>query len=259
LTVRAGQTKMDSIMEESPSPTQSDYAVKLPVFEGPLDLLLHLIKKQEIHIYDIPISLITRQYLEYLDLLKSLNLAVAGEFLVMAATLIHIKSRTLLPPAETEEGEEEEDPRAELVRRLMEYQRFKEAAEQLSQRELEWRDVFGRPPAAPINGQEEEISLSDISLFDLLDALKAVLARVPEKRSLEIIVDELSVQDRMTLILDSLEERESAAFSELFVDDQSRMAVIVTFLALLELIRLKRVRVVQVELFGAIRVWKQTK
>lgn len=254
MTVRVGQTKMGSIMEESPS----TYAVKLPVFEGPLDLLLHLIKKNEIHIYDIPISVITRQYLEYLDLMKSLNLAIAGEFLVMAATLIHIKSRTLLPPAENEEGEEEEDPRAELIMRLMEYQRFKEAAEQLSQRELEWRDVFARSPAAPSNGEEAEIGLSDLNLFDLLDALKAMLSRLPEKRSLEIIVDELSVQDRMTLILDSLDEQESVAFSDLFLNDKSRMAVIVTFLALLELIRLRLVRVVQVESFGAIRVWKKT-
>jgi segregation and condensation protein A len=237
--------------------TQSAYAVKLPVFEGPLDLLLHLIKKSEINIYDIPISNITQQYLEYLSLMKSLNLAVAGEFLVMAATLIHIKSKMLLPPDETQEDEEEEDPRAELVRRLIEYQRFKEAAQNLEQRELEWREVFSRPPEPATNGNEEAIGLSDLSLFDLLDALKDVLARVPEKRSIEIIVDELSVQDRMTLILDSLEQDESIAFADLFSKDETRMAVIVTFLALLELIRLKLVRIVQAELFGAIRIWKK--
>jgi segregation and condensation protein A len=243
---------IDCTMQEA----VSNYDVKLPVFEGPLDLLLHLIKKNEINICDIPISLITQQYLEYLDLIKSLNLTVAGEFLVMAATLIHIKSKTLLPPAESDDGEEEEDPREELIRRLMEYQRFKDAAQQLEQRELEWRNVFYRSHTV-LDDEQKEIDLSDLNLFDLLDAFKSVLENIPEQRSMEIVVQELSVQERMTVILDSLEGQESISFYSLFEQDKTRISVIVTFLALLELIRLKLVRIVQAELFGAIRLWKK--
>lgn len=238
--------------------TRASYAIKLPAFEGPLDLLLHLTKKNEINLYDIPISMITRQYLEYLDLMKSMNLAVAGEFLVMAATLIHIKSKMLLPPSETEEEEEEEDPRTELAMRLLEYQRYKEAAEGLETRERDWRDVFGRSSSIPKDGPPDEISLVDLNLFDLMEALKVILERMPEKRGLEIVVDELSVQDRMGVILDRLEGVESVTFAALFDEEVSRLAVIVTFLALLELIRLKRIRIIQSEQFGAIRLWKTT-
>jgi len=239
--------------------TQTSYAVKLPAFEGPLDLLLHLIKKNEINIYDIPISLITGQYLEYLTLMKSLSLTLAGEFLVMAATLIHIKSRTLLPPSETDEVEEdEEDPRADLVMRLLEYQRFKEAAQGFEAREQEWREVFYREPTAGSGGPTDEINLVDLSLFDLLEALRGVMERAPTIQGLEIVVDELSVQDRMSLVLDRLEGQESVTFTSLFDGDSTRLSMIVTFLALLELIRLKRVRIIQAELFGAIRVWKNT-
>ncbi|MBI3811739.1 MAG: segregation/condensation protein A [Nitrospirae bacterium] len=238
--------------------SQISYAVKLPAFEGPLDLLLHLIKKNEINIYDIPIALITGQYLEYLSLMTSLNLAVAGEFLVMAATLIHIKSKTLLPPSETDEEDEEDDPRADLVTRLLEYQRFKDAAQGFELREQEWREVFYRPAPHATDGPTDEINLVDLSLFDLLEALRGVMERAPEKKGLEIVVDELSVQDRMSLVLDRLEREESITFTSLFDDDTTRLAMIVTFLALLELIRLKRVRILQAELFGTIRVWKNT-
>ena len=238
--------------------SQTAYAVKLPAFEGPLDLLLHLIKKNEINIYDIPISLITGQYLEYISLMTSLNLAVAGEFLVMAATLIHIKSKTLLPPSETDEEEDEDDPRADLVMRLLEYQRFKDAAQGFESREHEWREVFYRPASHGTDGPTDEINLVDMSLFDLLEALRGVMERAPEKKGLEIVVDELSVQDRMSLILDRLESEDGITFTSLFDGDTTRLAMIVTFLALLELIRLKRVRIIQAELFGAIRVWKNT-
>ena len=238
--------------------SQTAYAVKLPAFEGPLDLLLHLIKKNEINIYDIPISLITGQYLKYISLMTSLNLAVAGEFLVMAATLIHIKSKTLLPPSETDEEEDEDDPRADLVMRLLEYQRFKDAAQGFESREHEWREVFYRPASHGTDGPTDEINLVDMSLFDLLEALRGVMERAPTIQGLEIVVDELSVQDRMSLILDRLESEESITFTSLFDGDTTRLAMIVTFLALLELIRLKRVRIIQAELFGAIRVWKNT-
>ncbi|HEY5595168.1 MAG TPA: segregation/condensation protein A [Nitrospiria bacterium] len=238
--------------------SQTAYAVKLPAFEGPLDLLLHLIKKNEINIYDIPISLITGQYLEYISLMTSLNLAVAGEFLVMAATLIHIKSKTLLPPSETDEEEDEDDPRADLVMRLLEYQRFKDAAQGFESREHEWREVFYRPASHGTDGPTDEINLVDMSLFDLLEALRGVMERAPTIQGLEIVVDELSVQDRMSLILDRLESEDGITFTSLFDGDTTRLAMIVTFLALLELIRLKRVRIIQAELFGAIRVWKNT-
>lgn len=245
------------VTEEGPA-----YAVKLPAFEGPLDLLLHLIRKNEINIYDIPISMIIRQYMDYLGLMKSLNLSIAGEFLVMAATLIYIKSRTLLPPLEGEgpEEEDETDPRAELVMRLLEYQRYKEAAENLSAREGEWRDVFHRAPTEDAGGPSEEINLADLNLFDLLDALRGVMERTPEKKGLELVVDELSVQDRMGSILDLLETEglESITFQSIFDNDRARLEIIVTFLALLELVRLKRVRVVQPDLFGTIRIWKIT-
>ena len=237
---------------------EPSYAVKVPSFKGPLDLLLHLIKKNEINIYDIPIARITRQYLDYLDLMKSLNLSVAGEFLVMAATLILIKSRTLLPPAEADEEEEEEDPRAELVMRLLEYQRFREAAQGFEARESEWREVFSRPESIGNDGPPDEINLIDLNLFDLLDALRGVMERAPTTQGLEIVVDELSVQDRMGAILDSLDAAESVTFASLFERDTTRLAVIVTFLALLELVRLKRLRIIQTELFGVIRLWKIT-
>jgi segregation and condensation protein A len=254
LTDNGPQSNISPVMEE----TTPSYAIRLPAFEGPLDLLLHLIKKNEIDIYDIPMASITRQYLEYLDLMKSLNLNLAGEFLVMAATLIHLKSKTLLPPAESEEEEGGVDPRAELVRRLLEYQQFKEAAGVLEERELSWRDIYHRSPMPMTDdsGEEEAFTLGDVSLYDLLDVLKAVFERIPEKHSLEIFVEELSVQDRMDVILDGLEAVESVTFTSLFEKDTHRLAVIVTFLALLELVRLRQVKIVQGEVFGVIRIWK---
>ena len=171
------------------------YQVKIENFEGPLDLLLHLIKKNEINIYDIPIALIAQQYLDYLSVMKELNLAVAGEFLVMAATLLHIKSRMLLPSDEVAVDEEEgPDPREELVRRLLEYKQFKEAASQLDYQERLWRDTFGREPAPLIEVAKDESLLDEISLFDLVDALQGVLSRHPGKRLVEIIPDNLTVR-----------------------------------------------------------------
>lgn len=235
---------------------ESPYKVKLEVFEGPLDLLLHLIKENEIDIYDIPIALITQQYLEYLDLMKELNIEVAGEFLVMAATLIHIKSKMLLPPSEEETEEEKlEDPRAELVQRLLEYKKFKEAAEALALREIEWRDAFSRQPLNPerLIGEEEPLLL-DLNLFDLLSALRKVLERVPDKAIYEVTREELSLKDRISMILDTIQGKESITFDELFSGDVTKAEVIVTFLALLEIIRLRLVRIFQAENFGIIRI-----
>lgn len=243
-----------SVKEENPQ----EYSIKLPEFEGPMDLLLHLIKKNEVNISDIPISVITRQYLEYLDLMKDLNLSTVGEFLVLAATLIHIKSKMLLPPDETEEEEEAGDPRADLVRRLLEYQQFKGVAGTLADREKEWRDVFGREPEPGAGSLSDEVNLEDISLFDLIEALKSVMERTPEKKTMEIMVDELSVHDRIGLILDRLESAESITFVSLFENQFTRAAMIVTFLAVLELVKLGRIRILQPDLFGAIRIWKTT-
>lgn len=231
------------------------YQVRLDKFEGPLDLLLYLIKKNEINIYDIPITLITQQYLDYLSVMKSLNLTLAGEFLVMAATLVQIKSRMLLPADETEADEEDgPDPRHELVRRLLEYKQYKEAASQLDNRERLWREIFGRDqtPSEPV--RSSEALLEDVTLFDLVDALQGILARIPNERLLEIIPENLTVKDRMDLILESLDDKESVTFLSLFEAQAHRLLVIVTFLALLELIRIKMVRVFQGEAFGPILV-----
>ncbi len=229
------------------------YHVRLERFEGPLDLLLHLIRKHEIDIYDIPIALITQQYLEYLSVMKSLNLSLAGEFLVMAATLVQIKSRMLLPA--DERGEDDEagpDPREELVRQLLEYKRFKEAAGRLEDRERLWRDVFSRDRAPVEKTPVSEVSLDDVTLFDLVDALNGVLANLPLQKIVEIFPENLTVKDRMNVILELLEGRESITFEAVFADMQTRPGVIVTFLALLEVVRLKLVRVFQGEAFGPI-------
>jgi len=228
-------------MAEESDESSVSYQVKLPAFEGPLDLLLHLIKEHRIDIYDIPIALITRQYIEYLDLMKELNLSVAGEFLVMAATLIQIKSRMLLPREEQpESAEPEEDPREELVRRLVEYQRFKNAAEALEEREAAWRDVFRREPT-PAPQEPEEYELGELSVFDLLTALREVIERVPDQTIMEVTVDTLTVRDRMTAIIerfDALADSASLRFDHLFDGVETRLAVIVTFLALLELVKM---------------------
>lgn len=238
-------------MEDAP------YKVKLDVFEGPLDLLLHLIKENEIDIYDIPIALITQQYLEYLDIMKELNIEVAGEFLVIAATLIHIKSKMLLPPSEEETEAEEgvEDPRLELVQRLLEYKRFKEAATELEVREIEWRDAFSRQPVKPesLIGEGEPL-LIDLNLFDLLSALRNVLERVTDKGLYEVTREEMSLKDKISMLLDRLQVKESISFDDLFSQDATKAEVIITFLALLEVIRLRLVRIFQSEDFGVIRI-----
>ncbi len=244
-------------MEQDQQQEQIDlpYQVRIEQFEGPLDLLLHLIKKNEVNIYDIPIALITQQYLEYLSVMKSLNLAVAGEFLVMAATLVQIKSRMLLPSEEgTSDEEDGPDPREELVRRLLEYKRYKDAALQLDNRERLWRDIFTREQPAPVPVRLQEALLEEVTLFDLVDALQGVLARTSTKRLLEIIPENLTVKDRINAILDVLGGKEAVTFLALFEGQTHRMLIIVTFLAVLELVRLKLVRVFQAETFGPILV-----
>jgi segregation and condensation protein A len=237
---------------------EDSYRIRLDEFEGPLDLLLHLIKKNEINIYDIPIALITKQYLDYISMMKSLNLVVAGEFLVMAATLVHIKSRMLLPVEADgdEEDEAGEDPRAELVRRLLEYKQFKEAAGELVQRGRQWREVFGRPvergQVSNLSPGDTDGALLELTLFDLVDALQGVLQRVPAKTLIEVTADHLTVKDRMNYILERLEQESATPFDALFSPDEGRLVVIVTFLGLLELMRIKLVRAFQAEAFGPI-------
>lgn len=233
------------------------YQVRLDTFEGPLDLLLHLIKKNEINIYDIPIALITRQYLEYLSLMTSLNLSVAGDFVVMAATLVQIKSRMLLPLDET--GVEEDDgpdPREELVRRLLEYKQYKDAASRLDVRERCWREVFYRNRDQNIQTatHQEESLIDDVTLFDLVNSLRAILARTPHHTLLEIPAERLTINNRMDALLDMLSDTASLTFISLFENQRHRLLIIVTFLALLELTRLKLVRVFQGTPFGPILI-----
>jgi segregation and condensation protein A len=230
------------------------YNIKIPVFEGPLDLLLHLIRENKIDIYDIPISLITRHYLKYLEIMKELNLDIAGEFLAMAATLIYIKSRMLIPPDEEVPPEEQEDPRQELVERLIEYQKFKEAAVQLKEKEEEWTKVFQRESV--LDEEEGEIYLSDVSLFDLIGALKKILETAPPEVG-TITKETLTVKDKMSIIIEMIEGQEALRFEELFKGSITKAQLIVTFIALLELIRLGLLRAYQERHFGNIWVIKQ--
>jgi len=227
------------------------YKVHLPIFEGPLDLLLHLIKINELDIYDIPIAMITEQYLEYLGLMKELNLDIASEYLVMAATLAYIKSRTLLPSTPSEEEDSAEDPRNELVQRLLDYQRYKKAAEKLNDKEVLGRDVFPRPG---LDGEEEK-ELA-VNLFDLIEALRGILARVgAQVNILDFTKEKVSLKDRMVEIIERLKAVEYVIFQDLFASAESRYEIILTFMALLELIRDQRVRALQLQAFGSIRIY----
>ena len=242
--------------ESSPDALQ----VRLETFEGPLDLLLHLTRKNEVNIYDIPIALITSQYLEMLELMQELNLDVAGEFLVMAATLIHIKSKMLLPRPETAAGMEgeDQDPRDALVRRLLEHQKFKTAAELLHDREQVRAAQWGRPDerVAKIAGDGYEPEL-EVDLFSLLTAFQAVVRRAKERPKVALPPEQLPVEVRMEQLLARLSETRACGFDELFADVHDRAGLIVTFIALLEMIRLKLVRVFQLGSFGPIRVYRR--
>jgi segregation and condensation protein A len=233
------------------------YQIKLEIFEGPMDLLLYLIKKHELDIYSIPIALITQQYLDYIELMKSLDMEIAGDFLVMASTLMHIKSRMLLPPSENPEGDEDGvDPRAELIRRLLEYKSFKDAAASLQDKEEAWSKVYTRSAeAAPDIAPDDEPLLFDFHLFDLLAALKDVMARVPDA-GFEVTAETVSITEKISHILARLEAEESLLFADLFEGSTSKIQVIGTFLALLELIKTRVIRAVQIEQFGAIRIMK---
>jgi segregation and condensation protein A len=236
--------------------------IKVQSFEGPLDLLVHLIKKSKVDIYDIPIALITRQYLDYLGLMQELNLDVASEFLVMAATLIHIKSRMLLPRPETAAGDpvDAEDPRDALVRRLLEHERFKAAAGLLHDRETLRNAQWTRPEqrVEELAGDEYEPEL-EVDLFSLLSAFKLVLERARERPPVPLPPEQISIEARIDQLLERLSETEACGFEDLFGDVATRPDMIVTFLALLEMIRLKLVRVFQSGQLGAIRIYKRAR
>lgn len=217
------------------------YQVSLQFFAGPLDLLLHLIRKHEVDIYDIPIATITREYLSYLELLHQLNLEVAGGFLEMAATLTYIKSRMLLPEPPDEEGEEEIDPRAELVEQLIEYQTCKEAADHLRQRAEEAARIHFRGISGAQSRGERQTLLRELTLVDLLDAFQTILKEMAGKGVHEVMIEPLSIQDQIGLILDRLERHEVIMFTDLFTGQRALSELVVTFLALLELIRLQAV------------------
>jgi segregation and condensation protein A len=231
------------------------YEIKLDIFEGPLDLLLYLIRKNEIDIYNIPIALITEQYLEYLDMMRSLNLDLAGEYLVLAATLIHIKSRLLLPPAEDEEdGGEGQDPRTELVRQLLEYQAFKEAAINLDTRPLLDRDVFSR--GAPVEDQagaeEEDEAMIEVGVFELVQAFRSIIAGLDKSDDLVIDTERMSLTDRISEIMERLSEKRQLTFNELLGERTDRRRIVYTFLAILELMKLRMIRAYQAGPFGTI-------
>ena len=238
------------------------FPIKLSNFEGPLDLLLHLIRKHEVDIHDIPIALITAQYLEAIGLMQELDLDVAGEFLVMAAPLIHIKSKMLLPRPETAAGVEGEveDPRDALVRRLLEHEKFKAAAGLLHEREqlraAQWLRPDGR--VAELAGDAYEPEL-EVDLFSLMNAFQAVVERLKQRPKVLLPPEEIPVELRIEQLLARLSETQAIGFDELFSDVDQRSGLIVTFLALLEMIRLKLVRVFQSGSFGPIRVYKRSR
>lgn len=242
---------------ESFAPRDAEFRVQVGQFEGPLDLLLHLIKKHELQILDLPVAFITERYLEYLKLMRELDLDVAAEYLLMAATLAHLKSKMLLPRApsdQPEEGEagEELDPRLELIRRLLEYQKYKLVADDLGSRAIAGRDVFTRGQV----GLETEgpAPLAGISTFKLLDAFHAILDRAKDRASLEVTPERISIRERMTQITEMLRERRSCTFHELFEADVSRYDIVVTFLALLEMTKMRVTRIYQTDIQGPIHV-----
>lgn len=246
------EQEFESILEAFP--------VRLQNFHGPLDLLLHLIKKNEVNIYDIPITLITAQYLEYIDLMQEMNLDVAGEFLVMAATLIHIKSRELLPRPDPSQVDPEEDPREALMRRLLEHQKFKAAAELLHERETLRSAQWTRPdgPIAEIAGEAPEPEV-EVDLFSLISAFRAVVERTKLRPKMYLPGEQIPIEDRIEQLMSRLSETEACGFEDLFDDIQTRAGLVVTFLALLEMIRLKLIRVFQSGVVGPIRIYKRAR
>jgi segregation and condensation protein A len=236
---------------------ETDYKVKLEIFEGPLDLLLYLIKQDEIDIHEISLERITRQYLEYLQAFKELNIDLAGEFIVMAANLIYLKSRSLLPVDQQPPDEDapEDDPRWDLIRQLIEYKKFKEAAGQLQKLALEQERTFARAGTGLEAAFPAPLPLGEVGIFQLINALQAVIKRAEAREDLrEIFGEHFTVSEKIESILQRVSGGMALKFSELFAEVASRVEIVVTFLALLELIRLKQVRVTQVNPFDEIEI-----
>lgn len=233
--------------------TEKQYQVRLEeIFEGPMDLLVHLIKKNDLDIYDIPIALITDQYLQYLELMKALNIDYAGDFLLMASTLTQIKSRMLLPIHGDEE--DEEDPMQEITRPLLEYLQMKSAADQLAERNLLGEKTFIRNPSRDefMPGPDDEYI--KVGLFELIDAFQKILERIPEDHRVQLTADEISVKDKISQITEILEAKETITFFELFSENAGKHEIIVTFLAILEMVKLTLIRIVQSAKTGIIRI-----
>lgn len=248
------------VTEDLPDLTDRDntYSVTLPTFEGPLDLLLHLCQKHELQILDIPISFITEKYLEYLAVMQLIDLDVASEYLVMAATLAHIKSKSLLPAPppgqEDEDAEEEEDPREQLIRRLLEYQKYKQAGADLQARGVAGRDVFLRGVAIEDAVPTGLAPLADVPLYSLLEAFQAVLNRSKVKLSHDIIADRISITDRIHELAGLVQERKRLVFEDLFAGATNRFELVITFLALLEMTRLRMTRLFQADSLGPLYI-----
>jgi segregation and condensation protein A len=236
---------------------ETDYKVRLEIFEGPLDLLLYLIKQDEIDIYEISLERITSQYLEYLQAFQELNIDIAGEFIVMAANLIYLKSRSLLPVDQQppEEDAEEDDPRWDLIRQLIEYKKFKEAAARLQERALEQERIFARTGVNAGVTTLAPLPLGEVGIFQLINAFQTVIKRVEAREDLrEIFGEHFTVSDKIEAILQRVSQGLPVKFSELFAEIASRVEIVVTFLALLELIRLKQVRAMQSNPFDEIEI-----
>ena len=240
---------------EVPRSPGDAFRIALPNFEGPLDLLLHLIREHRVDIFDIPLSLIVGKYLEHLERMRELNLDIAGEFLVMASTLAHLKSRMLLPrqdvAAQEQVGEvlaveEAGDPRAELVRRLLEYQKYKDSAEQLAKQDLLGRDVFNRNvPMEEVPIPEEEVGLQEFSVLKLIEALDRVLERLAPKLQHEVVREKVSITEAIRRIAERLKGQESCSFESLFDEQRTRQEVVITFLAILEMVKRRLIKVSQ--------------
>jgi segregation and condensation protein A len=240
------ETEADAAPAQAEAEAGGGYRVQLPTFEGPLDLLLHLIEEHELDIRDIPIAFIAEKYVAYITLMQDLNIDTASEYLVMAATLTHIKSKMLLPVPPEDQDEDEDgdlDPRAELVRRLLEYQKYKHAAEQLASHDVLGRDVFGRGIPAP--QAEGPVPVAGLSLFKLLDAFQAVVARAKATVDHQIDIERFSITDRINELSDLLRRAERLSFEDLFEGQRTRIDMIITFLALLEMTRLRLTRLSQ--------------
>jgi segregation and condensation protein A len=244
-------------MQTEPENTNADepYKVHLEnLFEGPMDLLIHLIKKNELDIYDIPVALITEQYLEYLKWMKLMNIDFAGDFLVMASTLAQIKSRMLLP---IHDEDDQEDPRLELTKPILEYLQMKSAAEQLSDRNLLGENIFVRSAHGEEILTDTQDEFVKIGLFELIDAFQKILDKIPSDDRMEFTADKISVKDKISQIIDILESKGSTTFEELFSNSPNKGEIIVTFLAILEMVKLALIRIVQHVQSGALRLFYQ--